>query len=321
MARVLLLLATSVALIAPTSASAAFKQVDRFGQELDPYGVPIYTYHSQDLAIDKVDGSVYFIRGHKIDKYSGNGVLTGRYGFADAQGIDVGASGSVYVTGGSGQVAELTNSLGLIRSWTRGSAAALLTRSEREVAIAVSESQDALYLASEHAVERYSLSEVPNMFTNRKAAIGSLVPNGAGSFFESVRAVEVDSSGRVYVLDGTGIANRVYRFSPTGQLQSSFSVPGNGVAHGLTIASNGSVFVSLFDDTAHSTTCVVELSPSGNQLTAFGGRVGPDGWFSQAFGLAAAPNGDLFVGSAFEIVKFSESGGGLTPQPCTEGGL
>lgn len=313
MTRVLILPVVALALVAPASASAAYRQVERFGAQVNGYA-------SQDIAVDEFNNS-YAISGGTVTKYGGNGVPVIERGFADAQGIDVGQSGSVYVTGGSGQVAELTTSLGLLRSWTRGSAAALLTRSEREVAIAVNESQDALYLASEHSVERYSLSEAPNAFTNRKAAIGSLVPNGAGSTFESVRSVEVDSAGRIFVLDGTGIQNRIYRFSATGQLQASITVPGNGVAHGLALRSNGNLLVSLFNDSAAPTSCVVELSPSGATVSAFGGRVGRPAWFSQAFGLATSVNGDLFVASAFEQVRFSESGSGVSPDTCTEGGL
>lgn len=104
------------------------------------------------------------------------------------------------------------------------------------------------------------------------------------------RDVEIDTSGRIWVLDGAP-ANRVLQYDTYGTLLHEFPLPAStSQKYGLAVDALGHVFVA---DTPADR--ILKYDSAGTLLDVWGSEGTGPGEFVSPQGMAVAPNGNLYV--------------------------
>ena len=114
-------------------------------------------------------------------------------------------------------------------------------------------------------------------------------PGAADGRFATPRSMAWDPGGLLYVVDKSG---RIQKFDGTGGFLKAWSLPAieRGRATGLAVGPGGDLWVA---DTHYQR--VLRYSPEGALLGQFGSEGRGPGQFIYPVGLAAAPDGTLYV--------------------------
>lgn len=137
---------------------------------------------------------------------------------------------------------------------------------------------------------------------NKKATV---LANG---FFD-IQSIELDSAGNTFVLDAVDATNssfRIVRIAPNGT-QTVLADLGATAGH-LAVDAAGDVFVTQSSlpnqiDDFFTTSQLLEVKADGTQI-----RLAPPGIPAHVNGMAAAPNGDLYLAGDGTVVRYSPNG-------------
>ena len=177
-------------------------------------------------------------------------------------------------------------------------------------------------------------------FSSTGVGIGAL----SGGPLDSPAGIAFDSSGNIYVADGSFSAPAIYKYSATGTYLGIFATNGLSFPQGLAVDSSGNVYVANFSggailkfssDGSHQSTLTTAVMPLGLALDSsgtlyvadaganaiatvsasgtkgsFGTGATGTGPLNQPEGLAFDQGGNLYVSSYGNstIVKFSADG-------------
>jgi peptidylamidoglycolate lyase len=125
--------------------------------------------------------------------------------------------------------------------------------------------------------------------------------------FNLPHGVAVDGRGRVYVCDRSN--SRLQVFDPRGQFLAQWKGPEIGRPYGVSIASNGHIFLIDGGDqsaTQPNRSKAVELDADGKVVDTFGSYGAEPGQFQLGHDIAVAPDGSIYVaeGKGQRVQKF-----------------
>lgn len=285
--------------------------------ELSNGNVVVAGHHGNSSASSARDG---------LHILSPTGTALGQFPFFDARGLAVGASGTLYLTDSAGRLLGINQSSFLPnRLNQRPGFGSVTERTAWKVPLAVDEARaEATFASTDHsAVEVYDLPGVFGVLGTLDAPVRVVRPTSGR--FERVRDLTLDTVGNLWVLDGTLVGNRVYRFDANGVQQASFAVPGNGIPRSIGVGVGGQPWVVISQDVTSSAgtdlwACAIQFNGSGTVLQHFGGDGLAAGSFLGGNGIGQALNGELLVGGFAQLHRYSSVTGSATT-PCNAGGL
>ncbi len=137
--------------------------------------------------------------------------------------------------------------------------------------------------------------------------------------FSTPSAIALDSSGYVYVTDGS---NRIQKFSSDGQFIKKWGSTGTGPGQfngswGIAVDPQGNVYVS-----DHYNHRIQKFTSDGNFITQWGSLGTGNGQFDRPYGIAVDSSGNVYVVDQFNIriQKFTSSGQFITKWGSTGSG-
>jgi DNA-binding beta-propeller fold protein YncE len=169
----------------------------------------------------------------------------------------------------------------------------------------------AAYVLNAASTNAGSANDPPNPYR----AVENWAQLPAGVQWGPVISVHPDAQGNIWVFHRSDPA--ILEFDASGKFLKSFGAGMFVQAHGLTIDSEGNVWVTDAQGKDGKGQQVFKFSPDGKVLMTLGkagvAGAGPD-TFNGPSGVAVAPNGDIFVADGHgadtnaRIVKFSKDG-------------